>query len=134
MQWNSLFETFNAKLEAKDDSDEMRRVSSSLLKIQPESSNVWNSRKRMVLRATEKTLLLNDELYLTIECLKLNPKSYATWHHRYWTILQLLQCDSALMSWDIELGLLSKLLDQDSRNCMSLLPVFLFQFLFLLCL
>lgn len=45
-------------------------------------------------------------------CLKLNPKSYGSWHHRGWVSSRLPRPD-----WGKELSLCNLCLSLDDRNC-----------------
>lgn len=65
-----------------------------------------------------------NELRLTEDCLKQNPKSYWVWYQRIWIMNHLVNCD-----WKRELMLCTKYLNLDDRNCKLLM---LLNFLFLL--
>ena len=60
---------------------------------------------------------LTDELALTEKTLRKNPKGYASWHHRRWTIEKLVDTpgrrDDTLRQ---EMGLIGQMLDVDDRN------------------
>lgn len=58
---------------------------------------------------------LEDEIKLTQESLKANPKSYGSWHHRYWILL-----NHPKPNWQNEFNLLNKYFSMDDRNCMFL--------------
>lgn len=55
---------------------------------------------------------LDKEITLTEQCLLANPKSYGSWHHRYWALMLHPKPD-----WDKEFGLCTKYLTYDDRNC-----------------
>jgi hypothetical protein len=86
---------------------------SELLAIQCDDVSLWNMRKRL-LSESASVELLQAELQLTQTCLQTNPKSYGSWYHRLWTV-KLLPAEK--MDWQKELGLLTKLLALDARNC-----------------
>lgn len=65
-----------------------------------------------------------NELKLTENCLKQNPKSYWVWYQRIWITNHLAECN-----WKKELMLCTKCLNLDDRNCESLM---LLNILFLL--
>lgn len=54
------------------------------------------------------------ELLFLESCLKVNPKSYGSWHHRGWVSARLPRPD-----WARELGLCDRCLSLDDRNCES---------------
>lgn len=52
------------------------------------------------------------ELSFLESCLKVNPKSYGSWHHRGWVSVRLPRPD-----WARELSLCDRCLSLDDRNC-----------------
>lgn len=52
------------------------------------------------------------ELALTEACLRINPKCYWVWYQRKWVGLKYKE-----MNWMFELGLCTKMLKYDARNC-----------------
>lgn len=52
------------------------------------------------------------ELSFLESCLKMNPKSYGSWHHRCWVSARLPRPD-----WARELSLCDRCLSLDDRNC-----------------
>lgn len=61
------------------------------------------------------------ELFFLESCLKVNPKSYGSWHHRGWVSARLPRPD-----WARELGLCDRCLSLDDRNCKSAIQTFTF--------
>lgn len=55
---------------------------------------------------------VKKELALTEACLRLNPKCYWVWYQRKWIGLKYKE-----MNWMMELGLCTKMLKYDARNC-----------------
>ena len=95
----------------------------TLLTLQGDDTSLWNMRKHILGRLSYPTDLLKNEFTLTLSCLKLNPKSYGPWYHRYWTVQKL---PSLLeIDWHLEDKLIMKLLELDSRNCTALHCAFL---------
>lgn len=60
--------------------------------------------------------LVKTELGFLESCLRVNPKSYGTWHHRCWLLGRLPD-----PNWSRELELCARFLEVDERNCTCLL-------------
>lgn len=58
---------------------------------------------------------LENEIKLTEQCLLNNPKSYSSWHHRYWVLER-----HPKPNWDQEFNLITRYLTMDDRNCKSI--------------
>lgn len=94
-------------------------TSSNLLLANPEYYPAWNYRKRALKLEGISKEALGVELELTMNCIKNNPKSYASWYHRQWIIKQLMNGDDKkdILDLNFDLKLIEKLLGLDSRNC-----------------
>lgn len=55
---------------------------------------------------------MKAELGFLESCLRVNPKSYGTWHHRCWLLGRLPEAN-----WARELELCARFLEVDERNC-----------------
>lgn len=62
----------------------------------------------------EMQKIYQAELSFLESCLKVNPKSYGSWHHRGWVSARLPRPD-----WARELSLCDRCLSLDDRNCES---------------
>lgn len=60
---------------------------------------------------------LEQDLDLTSQCLRRNPKEYAVWEHRKWVLKTMPDPD-----WRLELKTVEALLERDARNCESRPP------------
>lgn len=58
---------------------------------------------------------MKAELGFLESCLRVNPKSYGTWHHRCWLLGRLPE-----PNWARELELCARFLEVDERNCTCL--------------
>lgn len=63
----------------------------------------------------ELAALVKAELGFLESCLRVNPKSYGTWHHRCWLLGRLPE-----PNWARELELCARFLEVDERNCTCL--------------
>ncbi|KAF5282729.1 hypothetical protein FQR65_LT02726 [Abscondita terminalis] len=96
-------------------------ICSQLLVVNPDIYTLWNYRKEVVLieiiansntEETEKlSSFLENEMRLTEQCLLANPKSYSSWHHRYWILEHHPEAN-----WKKEFDLCTKYLLMDDRN------------------
>lgn len=60
----------------------------------------------------EMQKVYESELSFLESCLKMNPKSYGSWHHRCWVSTRLPRPE-----WARELSLCDRCLSLDDRNC-----------------
>ena len=72
-------------------------LTEKMLSVNPDPTHLWNIRREMLLlplgndgdEATDgsgSSFTVESELKLTAHCLKRNPKAYATWFHRKWSL------------------------------------------------
>nr|CAH7764684.1 unnamed protein product [Callosobruchus chinensis] len=98
-------------------------LSTQLLMANADIYTLWNYRKEVILiekeacgengiEGEEKIVnLLETELKLTEQSLLANPKSYGSWHHRYWAMM-----NHPKPRWNDEFKLCTKYLNMDDRN------------------
>ena len=154
-QWNTLITTLHERRSqlsaaAKTDSDEAihkknthhfetLKLTEKLLSVNPDPINIWNHRRQLLVVVClssgcndqpPMTLpeFLSQEQIVTATSLKRNPKAYAAWFHRKWSIQQFLVHSSKTMSpnhsinehhqqiLESELDLCSEFLQLDERN------------------
>ncbi|XP_025835760.1 geranylgeranyl transferase type-2 subunit alpha [Agrilus planipennis] len=115
-------------------------ISAQLLVVNPDIYTLWNYRKEVILLELDKSKseckdtiidngicdeksqesldvtkglikFLENEIRLTEQCLLANPKSYGSWHHRYWIMEH-----HPEPNWQNEFELCTKYLTMDDRN------------------
>ncbi|XP_054166633.1 geranylgeranyl transferase type-2 subunit alpha-like, partial [Oppia nitens] len=78
----------------KDYGTESLSLSAQLVAANPDLSTAWNYRREILLQLKSESLensesfdtICRNELQLTENCLRVNPKSYCVWHQRKWII------------------------------------------------
>lgn len=101
--------------------EEMLEKCDKVLSINSEHYTVWNYRREIILylfeneckSSSEQGRILNNELLIVSKTLHRNPKSYASFHHRFWCIEQ---DKNKNIDLNKELDLCSNFLSLDSRN------------------
>lgn len=99
------------------------KTCTNILLLNPDIYTLWNYRKEAILMEKQKVTdnvdyedtfaeFLENDLSLTEQCLLLNPKSYGSWHHRYWLLE-----NHPKPNWKKEFDLCTKYLTMDDRNC-----------------
>jgi len=97
-------------------------LTAQLLRVNPDNYSVWNYRRQILFASGETAPeswkappdVAQEELVMSAEALKRQPKSYPAWYHRKW-ILDRLESgrERTLQS---ELQLCARFLDRDERN------------------
>ncbi|KAL6107536.1 rabggta [Pungitius sinensis] len=93
------------------------QITQQLLSSNPDFGTLWNYRREILMHLEtvkdedEVQKIYEAELYFLESCLKVNPKSYGSWHHRGWVSTRLPRPD-----WARELGLCDRCLSLDDRN------------------
>ncbi|XP_041704832.1 geranylgeranyl transferase type-2 subunit alpha [Coregonus clupeaformis] len=107
---------FTKRMEGMFD-DEALQLTQQLLSSNPDFATLWNYRREILLhletvREEDNVQKMYEAELLFLEsCLKVNPKSYGSWHHRGWVSARLPRPD-----WARELGLCDRCLSLDDRN------------------
>ncbi|XP_021454947.1 geranylgeranyl transferase type-2 subunit alpha [Oncorhynchus mykiss] len=97
--------------------DEALQLTQQLLSSNPDFATLWNYRREILLHLEtvreedDVQKMYEAELLFLESCLKVNPKSYGSWHHRGWVSARLPRPD-----WARELGLCDRCLSLDDRN------------------
>ncbi|XP_062871339.1 geranylgeranyl transferase type-2 subunit alpha [Trichomycterus rosablanca] len=97
--------------------EEALQLTQQLLSSNPDFATLWNYRREILLHLEtikekeEMQKLYEAELFFIESCLKVNPKSYGSWHHRGWVSYRLPKPD-----WKRELSLCDRCLSLDDRN------------------
>uniref|UniRef100_A0A665VDD2 Geranylgeranyl transferase type-2 subunit alpha n=1 Tax=Echeneis naucrates TaxID=173247 RepID=A0A665VDD2_ECHNA len=92
--------------------DEALQLTQQLLSSNPDFATLWNYRREILMHLEDEVQKIYEaELSFLESCLKVNPKSYGSWHHRGWVSARLPQPD-----WARELSLCDRCLSLDDRN------------------
>lgn len=92
-------------------------IISGLLLANPDIITLWNYRREIYLNWKKEhesetfQKIVEKDLSFTEQCLRVNPKSYGTWHHRIWILDNLPE-----PNWKKELVLCTRYLELDERN------------------
>ncbi|CAM9460706.1 unnamed protein product [Ascophyllum nodosum] len=107
---------------------EYKRLLGKLLRLHPDFYSMWNYRKEVVLQELERIVdaqdkteealrdLFREELSLSVDCIKRNPKSYSAWHHHKWALEKGLDSLGGTLALREELALCAQFLELDGRN------------------
>lgn len=110
-------EAMQRKRTAQQYDQEALELTGQILSTNPDLATFWNVRREIFLHMekekSEEELksLYRAELTFLESCLRVNPKSYGTWHHRCWVVDRQPGTD-----WGRELQLCAQCLQQDERN------------------
>ncbi|MEQ2212425.1 hypothetical protein XENOCAPTIV_030492, partial [Xenoophorus captivus] len=97
--------------------EEALQLTQQLLSSNPDFATLWNYRREILMHLEtvkdkdEVQKIYEAELLFLESCLKVNPKSYGSWHHRGWVSARLPRPD-----WARELSLCDRCLSLDDRN------------------
>ncbi|XP_010362033.1 geranylgeranyl transferase type-2 subunit alpha isoform X1 [Rhinopithecus roxellana] len=105
------------KRQAGELDESVLELTSQILGANPDFATLWNCRREVLQQLeTQKSpeelaALVKAELGFLESCLRVNPKSYGTWHHRCWLLGRLPE-----PNWARELELCARFLEVDERN------------------
>jgi len=95
----------------------MLQLTSQVLTNIPDNATLWNIRREAFIKMKSEDepnfckVLVPKELELTENCLKSNPKSYSSWHHRRWLMIE-----TNFENVEKEVKICAKYLQLDDRN------------------
>lgn len=116
-QYQSCAQRARSKRQDGELDQEALDLTAEVLIINPDLGTFWNFRREVLLKmeqeksVSERGLLFGGELSFLERCLRVNPKSYGTWHQRVWALRRHPDPD-----WRHELQLCTQCLQQDGRN------------------
>ncbi|KAG5327438.1 PGTA transferase, partial [Pseudoatta argentina] len=115
-QYKTDIATILQKRKDKKWDDELLSVTKRMLLNNSDIYTLWNIRREFFENNDEWNeedykQLLENEISLTEQCLRDNPKSYSVWHQRCWVMERMSEPD-----WKKELSLCAKCLNIDERN------------------
>lgn len=105
------------KRQAGELDESVLELTSQILGANPDFATLWNCRREVLQQLEaqkspeELASLVKAELVFLESCLRVNPKSYGTWHHRCWLLGRLPE-----PNWARELELCARFLEVDERN------------------
>merc|ERR1712137_1066074 len=114
--YKTVVDKILCKRKAGELDDEILKLTGQVLTENPDITTFWNVRKETLLAIKSNTpdqidSYVDQELMLTEQCIRVNPKSYNSWFHRGWVLDQGTQID-----YQKELFLCDKCLKLDDRN------------------
>ncbi|KAB0390503.1 hypothetical protein E2I00_017485, partial [Balaenoptera physalus] len=115
--YQSATQTVFQKRQAGELDESVLELTSQILGANPDFATLWNCRREVLQRLEvqkspeELATLVKAELGFLESCLRVNPKSYGTWHHRCWLLGRLPE-----PNWARELELCARFLEVDERN------------------
>ncbi|XP_071645686.1 geranylgeranyl transferase type-2 subunit alpha [Temnothorax longispinosus] len=114
-QYKADFAIVSQKRQGKIWDDELLSVTRRMLLNNSDIYTLWNIRRQVFenneWNEEDYKQLLENEMSLTEQCLRENPKSYSVWHQRCWVMERMPEPD-----WKKELSLCAKCLNIDERN------------------
>ncbi|XP_036740425.2 geranylgeranyl transferase type-2 subunit alpha [Manis pentadactyla] len=115
--YQSATQTVFQKRQAGELDESVLELTSQILGANPDFATLWNCRREVLQQLEaqkspeELATLVKTELGFLESCLRVNPKSYGTWHHRCWLLSRLPE-----PNWARELELCACFLEVDERN------------------
>uniref|UniRef100_A0A8D1G4V6 Geranylgeranyl transferase type-2 subunit alpha n=1 Tax=Sus scrofa TaxID=9823 RepID=A0A8D1G4V6_PIG len=115
--YQTATQTVFQKRQAGELDESVLELTSQILGANPDFATLWNCRREVLQRLEvqkspeELAALVKAELGFLESCLRVNPKSYGTWHHRCWLLGRLPE-----PNWARELELCARFLEVDERN------------------
>jgi geranylgeranyl transferase type-2 subunit alpha len=110
------------RIERSEFKEDGLALTENLLCVNPDLLSLWNLRRSIILALEkEKTQEIlgkyyQNEISLSEQALKKNPKSYGSWLHRQWCLLRADNLKLEFLNWKHELAICNKYLSLDERN------------------
>ncbi|KAK9480887.1 hypothetical protein V1514DRAFT_317745 [Lipomyces japonicus] len=119
IEYNALVAKVLDLRTSNDTSKEALLLTTTLLKQNPEYHTIWNIRRQILTAQFDKIespqelqKFIDHELcFFLFDRLRESPKCYWIWNHRQWCL-----AIAPFPNWQVEMGLVSKLLEYDARN------------------
>ncbi|GAA5963404.1 hypothetical protein JCM3765_003058 [Sporobolomyces pararoseus] len=128
-QYTTLVQDLEQKMQQENYSEETLGLTTKVLSLNPEFHTGWSMRRTILLKGplssssssdseaatataeSRRQKVLQGDLDLTNQSLKLNPKNYSVWEHRKWVLETMPDAD-----WGFEIKMVELYLEKDGRN------------------
>lgn len=111
-----------SKIEKNEYQEDGLSLTEDLLCVNPDLLSLWNLRRSIILSLEKEKpheelgKYYQNEINLSEQALRKNPKSYGSWLHRQWCLLRADELKLEFLNWKHELAICNKYLSLDERN------------------
>ncbi|GAA5840852.1 hypothetical protein JCM5353_001991 [Sporobolomyces roseus] len=117
--YTRLVDQLQEKMKSEEYTNDTLQLSTNVLALNPEFHTGWAMRRRILVHGLlplaesneARQTILSQDLNLTNQSLKLNPKNYSVWEHRKWVLDTMPDAD-----WSMEMKMVELYLEKDGRN------------------